>query len=246
MSQKKLIDTDLLGRFKTNMDGITGDKDDLETTNKSSLVAAINEVNGNAGTNVKASIADDFSTSVNYAVGDYCYHLGSLYECTTAHSGAWDATHFTATTATGELKEKQDKTDNALTTTNKTVTGAINELKNTITKQTYSITNQSQYISLLRYIQGNIDFTKLTDTSYIKVSYSGSDRTDIYKLTRNGEKVAFSFMNGGSNVLRVWEASIFNNSNDPTLYLYEILGSGNSITDVTNSDCTGQTWTLYY
>ena len=173
----------------------------------------------------KFSIADDFSAMVNYAVGDFCYHLGTLYKCTTAHTaGAWNAAHFTATQVGDE----------------------ICELKNTITKQTYSVSNQSQYISILRYIQGNIDFTKITDTSYIKVSYSGSDRIDIYKLTRNGEKVVFSFISGGNNALRVWEASIFNNSSNPTLYLYEFLAGGNSITDFTNSDCTGQTWTLYY
>lgn len=54
----------------------------------------------------KISIADDFSAMVNYAVGDFCYHLGTLYKCTTAHTaGAWDSTHFTATQVGDELSE---------------------------------------------------------------------------------------------------------------------------------------------
>ena len=56
--------------------------------------------------NVKASVADDFSASVNYAVGDFCYHLGTLYKCTTAHSaGAWNSAHFTATQVGDEISE---------------------------------------------------------------------------------------------------------------------------------------------
>lgn len=54
----------------------------------------------------KISIADDFSALVNYAVGDFCYHLGTLYKCTTAHTaGAWNAAHFTATQVGDELSE---------------------------------------------------------------------------------------------------------------------------------------------
>lgn len=60
---------------------------------------------GNIG-DVKASVADDFSALVNYAVGDFCYHLGTLYKCTAPHSaGAWNAAHFTATQVGDEIGE---------------------------------------------------------------------------------------------------------------------------------------------
>jgi hypothetical protein len=60
----------------------------------------------------KISIADDFSASVNYAVGDFCYHLGTLYKCTTAHTaGAWDSTHFTATQVGDEIGELKNTLD---------------------------------------------------------------------------------------------------------------------------------------
>ncbi len=42
-------------------------------------------------------IADDFSASTAYAVGDYAIYNGSLYRFTTAHpAGAWNASHATA------------------------------------------------------------------------------------------------------------------------------------------------------
>ena len=49
-------------------------------------------------------IAPEFSTSTNYAVGDYVSYEGSIYKCTTAHSaGAWVAGDFTQVVLTDEL-----------------------------------------------------------------------------------------------------------------------------------------------
>ena len=42
-------------------------------------------------------VAPEFSSSASYAVGDYVTYDGGLYRCTTAHSGAWDASHFVLT-----------------------------------------------------------------------------------------------------------------------------------------------------
>lgn len=35
-----------------------------------------------------------FKTTTQFEVGDYCLYLGTVYKCTTAHIGAWDASHF--------------------------------------------------------------------------------------------------------------------------------------------------------
>ena len=45
-----------------------------------------------------AMIASEYSSSKTYAVGDYCYHAGTLYCCTTAITTAenWTAGHWTA------------------------------------------------------------------------------------------------------------------------------------------------------
>ena len=52
-----------------------------------------------------ASTAGQFSTTTAYAVGDFVYFDGVLYKCTTAHTGAFVASHFTAVTVGAELKQ---------------------------------------------------------------------------------------------------------------------------------------------
>lgn len=42
-------------------------------------------------------IAPEFDSTDQYTVGSFVIHEGVLYQCTTAHQGAWDAAHFTAT-----------------------------------------------------------------------------------------------------------------------------------------------------
>lgn len=51
------------------------------------------------------STASLFSSSTSYAVDDYCFYDGTLYRCTTAHSGVWNASHFTAVTIADELAD---------------------------------------------------------------------------------------------------------------------------------------------
>lgn len=75
-----------------------------------------------------ASIADTFSATDTYSVGDLVMYNNLLYICTTAVTtpGAWTgSTNWTRITV-DDLK--QNKTDDSLDTTNKTVVGAINEL----------------------------------------------------------------------------------------------------------------------
>jgi len=47
--------------------------------------------------------AADFSTSTSYAVGDYCIYQGALYRFTTAHTGAWNASHVAAANIAEEV-----------------------------------------------------------------------------------------------------------------------------------------------
>lgn len=58
------------------------------------------------GVAAQAQISGIFSASASYAVGAYVVQNGLLYHCTTAHSGAWDASHFTQVTIGGELSAK--------------------------------------------------------------------------------------------------------------------------------------------
>lgn len=56
---------------------------------------------------IPRSTAPTFLSSTSYAVGDYVYYQGNLYRCTTAHTGTWVASHFTAVTVGSELKAKE-------------------------------------------------------------------------------------------------------------------------------------------
>jgi hypothetical protein len=49
-------------------------------------------------------VSGAFDSKTSYDIGDYCIYEGILYKCTTAHTGAWKAAHFSATTIAKELK----------------------------------------------------------------------------------------------------------------------------------------------
>ena len=50
-------------------------------------------------------IADEFSKSTTYAVGDYCILIGKLWRFTTAHpAGSWNSSHVVEVLAMDELK----------------------------------------------------------------------------------------------------------------------------------------------
>ena len=56
-------------------------------------------------------IADDFDATESYAVGDYAVYEGVLYKCTTAHTGAWDASDFDATQVMEEMPTPMPASD---------------------------------------------------------------------------------------------------------------------------------------
>ncbi len=93
------IVTDISGKAdKTDV----GDKANLTTTNKSTLVAAINEVDSSTGKLnsilVGNTSIEDFDESTTYGTGvsqvHYCYYNDLLYVANTTHTGAWNDAHF--------------------------------------------------------------------------------------------------------------------------------------------------------
>lgn len=102
-------------------------------TEEQDIFGAINEVNSKA-----MNIADEYDETASYSKGDYCIYQNASYRCikasgtTTGTFVAADWTQIKVLTEvkanTEEISSKQDATDNILTTTDKTVVGAINEL----------------------------------------------------------------------------------------------------------------------
>lgn len=88
----------------------------------------------NKATGIISSIADVFDPTTTYPAGTCVMYNALLYICTTAvtNPGPWTGVaNWTRITVEDIADSKQNMIDNSLTTTNKNVVGAINELNGT-------------------------------------------------------------------------------------------------------------------
>lgn len=104
--------------FRLNILDLDSAKQDTLTFDSTPTASSTNPVtSGGVKTAVDAKadndiIADEFSTSTTYSIGNYCIHEGTLYRFTSAHSaGAWNAAHVTAITVGDELATKASELD---------------------------------------------------------------------------------------------------------------------------------------
>lgn len=141
--------------------------------------AAAEAADGSAG----ALIADAFSTSTAYAVGDYVVHSGALYRFTSAHSaGAWDASDVVEDTVCDELAD---------------VKSAITHINNDQSDVKYSdtISGTGMATETITEIPAGtytlyIEKVTTTDTDYQKTVisfYNGNSQVLLFKATRNVE-----------------------------------------------------------
>lgn len=131
--------TDINGAFSAIDTGINAAKDAADNAQGDATQALTDA--GNASTaastaDAKASgaissIADTYDATATYALNDLVMYNSLLYKNIVAivTPEAWDGSHWTRVTIEDI---KQNATDSALNTTNKTVTGAINELNTEI------------------------------------------------------------------------------------------------------------------
>ena len=77
---------------------VTDTSSDAYIANKPSIPTQTSDLTNDSGFVGGDVVADEYSTSSTYAVGDYCLYDGDLYRCTTAISTAeaWTAAHWTA------------------------------------------------------------------------------------------------------------------------------------------------------
>lgn len=78
------------------------------------------------------TLAPAFSSSVSYTPGQYVTYGGGLYICTTAHTGSWNASHFSAVSVGGEFS-RLDKT-----ISDKEYKANVKELSEKIFEETYT------------------------------------------------------------------------------------------------------------
>lgn len=121
-------------------------------TEEQDIFGAINEVNAKA-----MNIAAEYDETASYSKGDYCIYQNSAYRCikpSGTTTGTFVAADWTQIKVLAEVKAnteeiglKQDATDNSLSTNNKTVVGAINELnsgkQDTLTVQTGTVSGET-------------------------------------------------------------------------------------------------------
>lgn len=108
---------------------------------------------------VALQLANEYDASTSYAVGDYCSHEGTLYRCTTATTGAWDASKWTSNVivlnALKTLKGRMDTAESDISALNTTLTQSYTSV--TKTNAYGSMTNR--YVKIGKLIIGQIDVT---------------------------------------------------------------------------------------
>ena len=94
------------------------DLDTIVTLQNGDYVAVDNESTGthkfdarNLGSNMSHNIADTYSSSSTYSIGEYCLYNNNLYMCTSAITvaEAWNSSHWLQVTIGEELYDKVDK-----------------------------------------------------------------------------------------------------------------------------------------
>lgn len=104
-------------------------------------------------------LAEEYDSSVSYAVGDYCSHEGTLYRCTTATTGTWDASKWTSNVIVlNALKTLKGRMD--------TAEGNISSLNTAFTQSQTWVTAVSLSSSLYNCtgtITGSINMSYTTD-----------------------------------------------------------------------------------
>lgn len=159
---------------------VLGDLDNLTTTDKSTLVSAINEVDSHAddaNANVAKLIADlagPYDNTATYAAGAYCMKDGQLYQCNTSITVAeeWNSAHWDAVDITSLIGNLQT----LRTTTKTSLVASLNEIDTNVSQVPISSTI---YTSLLQIIN-SVRYTKYFPVSIIK--YGNESMSDLPAL----------------------------------------------------------------
>lgn len=194
--------------FLTQHQDISGKQDTLvsgtniKTINGASLLGPGNIVIEGGGGGGSENIADEYSASSTYAVGDYCIYDGQLYRCTTAitTAEAWTAAHWTMVTVGEELTDLKGDIPQAVSElTNDSGYQTASQVASAVTEakvlridiasfsslpQTVSNANITSTMELINSVLGTpsaqtSDWTVTTGTGTLTVSGSISGSTTL-------------------------------------------------------------------
>ena len=184
--------------------------------------SADNKANG-----IIASIADTFDPASTYTVGAVVIYNNLLYICTVAITvpGPWTGSdNWNRITLESIIDDKQNKMDNSLTTSNKTIPGAINEVnaKTIISDLPVNRVSGSITDAALRLVKvGNVVML----TGYFRTTANIADGSTLF----NGFPIPYTPAAEGNMYF------ILNNETDNTVQRFRV----NNIGDLKNKGPLG-------
>ena len=144
----------------------------LTNTTYWAVIADVQEALNNVGAAL-SYIADEYSTSSTYAIGDYVIYDGYLYRCITAiNSGeSWTSGHWTAVSITSEL---EDFADDVIKVSATQPTDHFNKIWVDTSTEEISVPTYAEYSDLKSAIETRIPNAPTTNGNYIlKATVSG-------------------------------------------------------------------------
>lgn len=166
-----------------------------------------------------ADEADLFDSSTACKKGKYYIYNGDLYKCTTDHTGAWDATHFTAAKLGNELAEQSEAISGIHATDNYV---EYNSFKDFSFASNSERPNFSRYGNIFR-LDGSVN---VSDYGYIKLSEAGSTNWTKSANTAKGWTKSVSFASGHTYQLDFKQISGVANITDKNFYVIMYTSSG--------------------
>ena len=160
--------------IQINGESYTAETGDMVTYQSTEFLFNVNEVWQELGDvsvvlaiidDIFADIAPVFNATSTYAVDDYVIYNNQLYKCTTAHTGAWAAADFTATSLSDEIKNNKGTEYTAGDYVNITNDNVINvRVSKGTTLNTYRFTTQdSGYaMKIEKFVKG----VKMSEVQY--------------------------------------------------------------------------------
>lgn len=139
-------------------------------------------------------IASGYDTETEYAVGDYCIYQGKLYQATSATTGAWDSTAWSADTIMSSIGEVADGS----VTTDKLADSAVTTAK--IHDGSVTTAKLSDSSVTTAKLNGVIDNTLAVSGKAADAKATGDAITDLnndlQQLSDNVDKYGFSVVDG--------------------------------------------------
>lgn len=157
-------------------------------------------------------VAAPFSSSTNYAVGDYCSRNGNIYRCKTAGASAWSSSRWTAVTLADEVANRG------------VYSGSVNGSGVSVPSDSGNTFTQIQTMAVSAGVWLIIAGTSFTTNTS---GYRQIGVTTTNSITNDRLSPVFAAVNGTGNSVQMMR--VFELSSAGTIYLWARQTSGSSL-----------------